>query len=142
MGMHLSVMCAEDTRWLDPAAAAADNGDTFLGDARVRAQLAACGEWPQGEPGPNYDAPVHSDLPVLLVSGELDPNTPARWAEHAARTLPNAQHIVLPLVAHNFSSIRECGAQFIADFLERGSARGLDVSCSAQIRLPPFVGAR
>ena len=49
--------------------------------------------------------PVSSSAPVLLFSGELDPNTPARWAERAARTLPNSRHVVLPHVAHNFSSV-------------------------------------
>ena len=139
IGMHLSVMCSEDTRWLDARKAAEDNASSFLGDARVRAQLAACRNWPQGDPGRDYDQPVRADAPVLLVSGELDPNTPARWGEEALKTLPNARHVILPLVAHNFSSVASCGAQFVADFIERASARDLDLSCLSQIRLPPFA---
>lgn len=139
VGMHLSVMCSEDTRWLDPRKAAQDNATTFLGDARVRAQISACRNWPQGDPGRDYDQPVRSSVPVLLVSGELDPNTPARWGDEAVRTLPNARHIVLPLVAHNFSSVASCGSQFVADFIERASGRDLDLSCTSAIRLPPFA---
>jgi len=139
IGMHLSVMCSEDTRWLDARQAAQDNANTFLGDARVRSQLAACREWPRGDPGRDYDQPVRASAPVLLVSGELDPNTPARWGDEAARTLPNARHVILPLVAHNFSSVQSCGGQFVADFIERASARDLDLSCTSQIRLPPFA---
>jgi pimeloyl-ACP methyl ester carboxylesterase len=139
IGMHLSVMCSEDTRWLDPREAARDNANTFLGDARVRSQLAACRAWPRGDPGRDYDQPVRASAPVLLVSGELDPNTPARWGDEAARTLPNARHVILPLVAHNFSSALTCGAQFVTDFLERASAKDLDLSCTAAIRLPPFA---
>jgi pimeloyl-ACP methyl ester carboxylesterase len=139
IGMHLSVMCSEDTRWLDPRKAAEDNARSFLGDARVRAQLSACRNWPQGDPGRGYDQPVRGDAPVLLVSGELDPNTPARWGEEALKTLPNGRHVILPLVAHNFSSAATCGAQFVADFIERASARDLDLSCATQIRLPPFA---
>lgn len=139
MGMHLSVMCSEDTRWLNPREAAADNAATFLGDARVRAQIAACREWLRGDPGAGYDRPVRGTVPVLLISGELDPNTPARWGERAARTLPNARHVILPLVAHNFSSVERCGAQWVADFLNRASARDLDLSCASETRLPPFA---
>jgi pimeloyl-ACP methyl ester carboxylesterase len=139
IGMHLSVMCSEDTRWLDPRKAAEDNARSFLGDGRVRAQLSACRNWPQGDPGSDYDQPVRGDAPVLLVSGELDPNTPARWGEEARKTLPNARHVILPLVAHSFSSVATCGAQFVADFIERASARDLDLSCLSQIRLPPFA---
>jgi pimeloyl-ACP methyl ester carboxylesterase len=139
MGMHLSVMCSEDTRWLDPAAAARDNATTFLGDARVRSQLGACREWPRGDIPEDYDDPVRSNAPVLLVSGELDPNTPQRWGEQALKTLPNARHVILPRVGHNFSSVQSCGAQFVADFIERATARNLDLSCTATIQLPPFA---
>lgn len=139
IGMHLSVMCAEDSRWLDADRAAADNGSTFLGDARVRAQLAACREWPSGEPGAGYDQAVRGDAPVLLVAGELDPNTAPRWGEEAARTLPNGRHVVLPRVAHNFSSVSTCGAQFVAEFIQKASAHDLDLSCVSQIRLPSFA---
>ena len=55
------------------------------------------------------------------------------------RTLPNGRHVVLPLVAHNFGSMQSCGAQFVADFIEKASARYLDLSCMASIRLPSFV---
>ena len=139
IGMHLSVMCSEDTRWLDARKAAQENATSFLGDARVRAQIAACRNWPPGDPGRDYDKPVRSNAPVLLVSGELDPNTPARWGEEALKTLPNGRHVILPLVAHNFSSVATCGAQFVADFIERASTRDLDLSCLSQIRLPPFA---
>ncbi|MEW5917189.1 MAG: alpha/beta fold hydrolase [Gemmatimonadota bacterium] len=139
MGMHLSVMCSEDTRWLDPAVAARDNATTFLGDARVRSQLGACRAWPRGDVRDDYDDPVRSAAPVLLVSGELDPNTPQRWGEQALKTLPNGRHVVLPLVGHNFSSVQTCGAQFVAAFIERANAREIDTSCAAGIRLPPFA---
>ncbi len=140
IGMHLSVMCGEDTRLLDAARSARDDADTFLGDARVRAQVNACRDWGLG---PNATAadmrPVTSPAPVLLLSGELDPNTPAHWAEHAARTLPNSRHIVLPHVAHNFSSVVVCGAQLMADFFDRAHSRDLDVSCVSRIVPVPFT---
>jgi pimeloyl-ACP methyl ester carboxylesterase len=137
--MHLSVVCSEDTRWLDGARAAADNATTFLGDSRVRSQLAACNNWVRGSVPADFDSPVRVSTPMLLISGELDPNTPGHWAERAARTLPGARLVELPSVAHNFSSAADCGAGFMAEFFERGTALGLDLSCATHIRPPRFV---
>lgn len=143
MGMHLSVVCSEDSPGLNLTAAARDNADTFLGDARVRAQVNACRDWPLGPSAILADArPVTSRVPVLLFSGELDPNTPAHWAEQAARILPNSRHVILPHVAHNFSSVVECGAALMSEFFATARVPDLDVSCTAQIKLPPFVVPR
>ena len=76
---------------------------------------------------------------MLLVSGELDPNTPPRHADEALRTLPNGRHVVLAGVAHGWSNVAACGAAFVAEFIDRASARELDVSCGAVSSAPRFV---
>jgi pimeloyl-ACP methyl ester carboxylesterase len=139
IGMHFSVMCAEDTRQLDAARAAREDGATFLADARVRSQIEACRNWPTGRVSDGYFAPVSTPAPVLLVSGDLDPNTPPRWAEHAATTLPNARHVLLPTVAHGWHDVQRCGAAFVREYLERADARAIDASCAAGGRIPPFL---
>jgi pimeloyl-ACP methyl ester carboxylesterase len=139
IGMHLSVMCAEDFQRVDLARSARDDAPTFLGDARVRAQAIACGEWPAGKVSATYFTPVRSNVPVLLVSGNLDPNTPPRLAEQVRATLPNARHVILPTVAHAFSDVARCGANFMQEFFDRASTRVLDVTCANTGRLPPFA---
>jgi pimeloyl-ACP methyl ester carboxylesterase len=138
-GMHLSVMCGEDGRMIDTSAARRDDGRTFLGSARVRMVVDACANWivPEATSGA-FDA-VRAATPVLLVSGELDPNTPPRHAEDALRTLPNGRHVVLRGVAHGWSNVAACGAAFVADFVARASARELDLSCAERSSAPPFV---
>ncbi len=49
----------------------------------------------------DFHQPVHSDRPVLLLSGEFDPVTPPRYGEQVARTLPNGRHLVLRGQGHN-----------------------------------------
>lgn len=138
-GMHLSVSCSDDGSRLDLAAARRDDGRTFLGSSRVRMLADACREW--RTPGGSRDgaSAVRSSVPVLLVSGELDPNTPPRHAEDALRTLPNGRHVVLAGVAHGWNNVDQCGAAFVADFVARASAQGLDVACARVSNAPRFV---
>jgi pimeloyl-ACP methyl ester carboxylesterase len=84
-----------------------------------------------------YHEPVASDVPVLILSGELDAATSPQIAVMAARSLPNSRHIVMRNAAHTYG--QECPQRLIADFLSAGSARDLDVACVPQMRRPPFV---
>jgi hypothetical protein len=135
------VTCSEDVRFFTLEEAAAAARGTFLGDFRARKQKAACAEWPAGELPAGYAEPVSSSAPVLLVSGERDPVTPAAWAAAAARTLPGSLHIVIPGGAHGSDGLEgtECVDRLAVEFLRRGSTAGLDASCVAKIRTPPFV---
>ena len=139
VGMHLSVSCGEDGRMLDLERARQDDGRTFLGSARVRMLADACRDWPTPPATPGAHDPVRSRVPVLLVSGELDPNTPPRHAEDALRYLRNGRHVVLAGVAHGWSNVTACGSAFVADFVARASVANLEVSCARVSRAPAFV---
>ncbi len=60
--------------------------------------------------------------PALVVRGSRDPICPQRWAEEAARLLPQGRLVVLPGAAHaaNFGAPARF-AGLILDFLERES---------------------
>lgn len=139
MGMHLSVMCSEDAPRMNLARARISDRGTALGDYRVAQLVAACREWIRGKVPRDEAQPVRSDVPALLISGTLDPNTNENWGEAAARYLTNSQHVVIPNLSHGFSSINECGANFIAEFINKASTKGIDFSCKDRVRLPPFV---
>jgi pimeloyl-ACP methyl ester carboxylesterase len=139
LGMYLSVMCTEDAPRMDVARAEIDDRGTTLGAYRVTQLAAACREWVKGDVPADNGTPVRSDVPALLVSGTLDPNTNEHWGAEAARHLSRATHVVIPNLSHGFSSITECGANFITAFIEAGSAEDVDVSCKDRVRLPPFA---
>ena len=141
LGMHLSVSCAESRR-VDLARAERDDAGTWLGPIRVRAIVEACRDWPVAPVPADAFTAVSASAPVLLVSGELDPNLPPRWGEEAARTLRRSRHVVLAGVAHGWSAVDVCGAAFIADFIARASTERLDVGCAATSTAPPFVVPR
>ncbi|HVS63766.1 MAG TPA: alpha/beta hydrolase [Thermoanaerobaculia bacterium] len=136
MGMLLSVTCPEDLARIGEPEIEAETGGTYLGPARVRAQLAACAVWPNGSVDDGYGDPVSVDVPTLLLSGTLDPVTPPEQGEVAARNLPRSLHLVVP-GAHGVGGSR-CLRSIATSFLERGEVDGLDTSCTAELTLPPF----
>ncbi len=136
-GMFLSVVCAEDAPLISDEALTRESKDTWLGETMVRTMLKPCAFWPKGELPKGYREPVKSDVPVLLLSGELDPVTPPSWAEDAMRTLTNSRHVVLPGVGHGTSGIG-CVRAMMADFVARGSVEGLESKCGESLKRPPF----
>lgn len=139
-GFYQSVTCAEDVAFLREEEVAPAVAGTFLGDFRVRRQKAACEGWPTRDLGPEVHAPVVSDVPALLISGERDPATPAANGERAARTLKRARHVIVPDGAHNLTGMQgaDCISGLIAAFIEAGTATGIDTSCIARLRRPEF----
>ncbi len=112
---------------MKPEDVVAQTKDTFLGDGFVKEMLRVCAAWPKGTLPPGYADPVRSDVPVLLLSGELDPVTPPRHAEAAKATLSRSVHLVVPGVGHGASYLG-CMPRLIAEFVERANrrrARGL-----------------
>lgn len=136
-GMQMSVLCAEDAPFITDAAAEAATRGTFLGMARVRDLREMCRDWPRGRAPRGDEEPVSSDVPTLLVSGALDPVTPPEWAERAARGLRNARHLVVEGGSHVDGG--PCLDALASAFIAQASADGLDTSCLAAIRRPPFA---
>jgi len=135
MGMLLSVTCAEDVARIEESDIGPATDGTFLGDVRVRQHMAACETWVRGEIPEDYGDPVSVDVPVLLFSGTLDPVTGVRWGEEAASHLSNSLHVVMP-GAHGVSN--RCTRDISRRFLASGTVEELDISCAADVRLPPF----
>ena len=68
--------------------------------------------------GDEFRGPLESDVPVLLISGDLDARTPISNAEEVLRGLVNGQHIIVEGASH--SMFQEAGAQIfplIAQFV-------------------------
>ncbi len=61
-----------------------------------------------------------AEMPVLMVSAELDPRAPASNAEALLRDLPNASHVVFPGVSHDFGDGRDALLELIYRFLAHG----------------------
>ncbi len=135
-GMQWSVICSEDAgRYREDARAAG----TILGPDVARMFFGACRSWPAGAPPANHTAPLRTDAPVLLLSGELDPVTPPAYAERVAAQLPNGRHLVLKGQGHGTIALG-CMPKLLAQFIESTDASALDATCLDAMRpVPPFT---
>jgi len=139
-GMYLSVTCSEDAPFIDPAFAVRLNKENVFGNYRVIQQRRACSLWPRGRLPKGYNQPIKSDIPVLILSGYMDPITPPEWAEGVAAHLPNSKHVIIRESAHLPDGLThfECLNKLILDFFAHGNAKALDTSCVDQMTAPPF----
>jgi pimeloyl-ACP methyl ester carboxylesterase len=138
MGMALSVSCSEDADRLQVNPA---DAGTVMGTEFVAAILAQCEVWPKGRRPADFSAPVRSDRPVLLLSGEFDPVTPPRYGEAVLRYLPNGRHLVARGTGHNVSGAG-CAPRLVGRFVAAADAKGLDATCLDRLAPPPpFVGS-
>ncbi len=100
--------------------------------------LDECVQWPARTPAwPSAnlvpDAP-YPDVPVLVVSGDLDNMTPAADGAAAAARFPAAHHVVITNGFHVNAlphSRSECGALLVRRFLDTLSTE--DDSCAAEV---------
>lgn len=141
-GLNLAITCSEDVPFVDSRAAARDNGRTLLGDWRVRQQIAACRGWPTFPLPAGYHRPLRSDIPTVLISGELDPVTPRSGGELVAAGLRNHLHVVAPHGGHGYGGLEggECVDALLVRFVRQGSVAGLDPApCVRTLRRPPWV---
>lgn len=140
-GMYLSVTCAEDLPWIKPGEGERNAAHTFLGDYRLRQQRAACALWPRADVPKGYADPTRANVPALILTGQWDPVTPPVYGDAAAKHLPNGLHVVVPHGGHGFGGLDgiDCIQNLTADFVDRGTVRGLDTSCVKNIRRKGFL---
>jgi hypothetical protein len=93
--------------------------------------------WPRGTVDASYYEPVVSDVPALVLSGDLDPVTPPDWGEAVVKYLENGRHVTMPGTGHGVLGT-PCGMRLIREFLDGASAADLDVSCVDAVKRPPF----
>ena len=143
-GLYLSVTCAEDVPFIPESEVEKITQGTYLGAYRIRQQQAACRHWPRAEIADDYHDPVKSAVPTLLVSGALDPVTPASGAVETAKHLSNHALLIVPSGGHDFIGLEGTGCiQSLERALVRsGDAKGIDTdACRDAITRPPFVTA-
>jgi pimeloyl-ACP methyl ester carboxylesterase len=137
MGMHHSVVCAEDAPRFAGAVERAALEATAIGPQMLDGMAAICAVWPRGPVDPDFAEPLDSAVPALLLSGEFDPATPARYGEMAAEGFRNGRHVVVPGQGHGVTRL-PCVQGLVRRFVEAGSAAALDADCVARIGPAPF----
>jgi pimeloyl-ACP methyl ester carboxylesterase len=136
-GMAYSVGCSESIPFISEADIERETASTYLGDFDVRLYQRNCSVWLHANVGKEFLEPVRSDVPALLITGAEDPATPPSMAEHAAAGLSHSRIVVIPHGTHLTAS--PCIDKMIAQFINQGSASGIDTACVNAIHHLPFV---
>ena len=139
--MFWSIVCNEPwARW-SPARTQAAGRGTYLAE-RVALDSAAaavvCSAMPKIAQPAWSKARVRSDVPVLLVVGGNDPQDPVANVRNAVRELPSSRTIVVPHAGHGSLQLG-CLPKLAQQFIDGGTAEGLDTRCVARYTPPPFV---
>jgi pimeloyl-ACP methyl ester carboxylesterase len=96
MGMRLSVWCSEEQAFNDEKKVALQK-EGFrdkLGMSPEVFNADICKIWSVKKANEIENMPVKSDIPVLLISGGYDNETPAKWASYMQKNFSNSFHLV------------------------------------------------
>ena len=137
-GLWASVKCAEELPFIDYERAKRLSAGTALGTLRLESEREICSVWPRGAIPEDFNSPVESDVPALLIAGEFDTATPLELAEKAIAHLPNG--LLVRVANRSHWGLSGPCVDGIADrFLESASVEDLDSACASEFTRPPFV---
>lgn len=138
-GLRLSVWCAEELPFEDPAGIAAQHAPAMgLGGVdEGTASPDMCAAWNVSRAADEENQPVASPVPVLVFAGEYDPDTPPDWGRRLLETMPNARVVLMPGLSHG-ASFNRCGADVMLAFLDAPGERPPPLDCVTRMRGADF----
>ena len=141
IGMHNAVVCTEDAPFYDGENVSREALEsTYIGPMQVDALDAICSVWPAGVLDPEFKAPLATDTPVLLLSGDADPVTPPHFAELAAVDFSDAEHLIGRNQGHG-QAAAGCMPEIMGRFVDTTSVAILDLDpddCRLRLFAMPF----
>jgi pimeloyl-ACP methyl ester carboxylesterase len=133
--LYLAVTCPEDLARLTPELLSDDARGSFLGAPQSGRLLQLCRMLKLPAAPKASEAMI--DAPALMLSGGLDPVTPPRRAVAAAKTMRNAQQLVVASAGHGVSSLG-CVPRLMREFID-APGKPVDAACLAKLPAPAFV---
>ncbi len=140
-GLFLSVECHDEYPFnqRDAVERAAAERPLYRNFALSSLPLSACPFWPVGQATAAEHGPAVSDLPILILSGQLDPVTPASWAKIGSLRLPHATLIEFRGVGHGVLAAHGCASVIVGRFLADPRRSPVD-DCLLAVGPPQFRG--
>ncbi len=143
-GMYDAIMCNDGFRDAMVESLALDRSEFPVltnavlpeGDTEARAEMCHdLGMIPR--PGAQYAA-VETDIPTLLIEGDMDPITPPPLAHVIAPGFSNATYVEFPYAGHGPSRSVECAGDMLNKFYDDPVAAP-DLSCVDEMEAPEFI---
>jgi pimeloyl-ACP methyl ester carboxylesterase len=138
-GLYLALTCAEDVPFLD-AALRARAAATGFGTYRIDQQVRACSNWPREEGFRPQQSLRPSNIPTLILAGEIDPVTPPQWGTDVLAGFSRGRQITIRDMGHIVDGLENlaCFDAIAGQFLREADAENLDTDCLATMRPPAF----
>ncbi|MFT5759679.1 MAG: pimeloyl-ACP methyl ester carboxylesterase [Alteromonadaceae bacterium] len=139
--MGLSTICAEEYPFLNITALADDNSQGWSASTQVAVNgmfhmgfdKDSCQVWDVTAANDIEIQAVSSNLPVLILNGQQDVQTPAAWGSLVAKNMLNSQNITNPQGGHGqLFSGASCFESMASEFLSQPN-QALDTSCALAI---------
>jgi len=123
-GKYFAVECSEEIPFNDPERVRQDSAQhrRFAGFAYQLEDLPNCDSWSSGPLDESLKAPIKSDIPTLVLSGDLDPITPTEFAETTASRLKNGQLVHVVGYGHSLLTTSRCAMDAAGAFLKKPTA--------------------
>ena len=133
LGVRLAILCSEGLSAVDTASIGHATSGTFLGEFPVRFQLRWCEGWPTLPLPADFRSPFRVSAPALLLTGELDPITPPRYAEHVKGWFSSGTALTMPFRSH--ADTDPCVASLIEAFVLSGGKAPTSTCLAATPRI-------
>ena len=138
LGSTLSLLCGEEVPRISSVRAKEVGAGHMTQDTYYQYWRTACKAWPSLSGDDDIHLPLVSDVPMLILSGELDPVTPPSMGEHLAKTFANSRHIIVQGVGHNVS-YQGCVPKMLGAFLKDADVSVLKDDCLDKMKRPAFA---
>lgn len=138
-GMQNSVVCTEDVPFMKiDANADRAIAESYLGSEFIASMRDICTIWPRGVMDADLHAPLLSDVPALLLSGENDPVTPPAYGARAQKAFTRGRHLTVHGQGH-INSATGCMPVLLERFVTTTDAMHLDARCLEHVQAAPFL---
>jgi pimeloyl-ACP methyl ester carboxylesterase len=137
LGLMTSIWCNEPWVGLDARGGWGTHFDSYAA-AQIAAFRHQCDSAPiRRELRPLWTLPTASAVPLIAFVGGADPQNPITNLSGLKQHFPDSRTVVFP--RHDFN-IGGCVDEIMADFADRGTAKGVDTTrCEGAVAVPPFV---
>jgi pimeloyl-ACP methyl ester carboxylesterase len=139
--MALEILCSEAWARFDPAAVATAGAGSYLLPSELSAaqnQAQVCPMVPPGVVPPGDALPVSSQVPVLLLNGEDDPQDPPANVAEAQQQMPNSVTLVARAQGHTVGNLGCLPAVVVAYFDTGRVDQAVAKACAQGLPLVPF----
>lgn len=140
-GMHNAILCADGDADAMAAAGKKDLeefpvlGSVFGTPESLDLRAAACVELGMTVRPPAQYAPVHTDIPTLIVEGEMDPITPPPNARAILGGFANGTYVEFPYAGHGPTRSVDCAGYMLNKFYD-DPAEAPDLACAEDMATP------